>query len=152
MERKTGRETLLFLCTGNYYRSRFAEEYFNHHAARRGLRWRAFSRGLAIGWPGNVGPVSTHCLEGLRQRGIPLPAPRSPQQLTEADLAAAGRIVALKEAEHRPRLEHRFPEWLGKVEFWQIDDVDDAPPTMALAALEGKLEELFSALSERAAA
>ena len=25
-------KTVLFLCTGNYYRSRFAEELFNHEA------------------------------------------------------------------------------------------------------------------------
>jgi len=25
--------TVLFLCTGNYYRSRFADELFNHKAA-----------------------------------------------------------------------------------------------------------------------
>lgn len=24
---------VLFLCSGNYYRSRFCEEHFNHHAA-----------------------------------------------------------------------------------------------------------------------
>jgi protein-tyrosine-phosphatase len=34
-------KTLLFLCTGNYYRSRYAEELFNHHAARGGLLWQA---------------------------------------------------------------------------------------------------------------
>ena len=40
-------KTLLFLCTGNYYRSRYAEELFNHRAAPAGLNWRAQSRGLA---------------------------------------------------------------------------------------------------------
>ncbi|MFX7063749.1 hypothetical protein ABTH87_19020, partial [Acinetobacter baumannii] len=48
---------ILFLCTGNYYRSRYAEEIFNHAARRKGLRWRAFSRGAAErGSPDNVGP------------------------------------------------------------------------------------------------
>jgi protein-tyrosine phosphatase len=41
-------KTILFLCTGNYYRSRFAEELFNHHAERAGLYWVAQSRGLAL--------------------------------------------------------------------------------------------------------
>lgn len=41
--------TILFLCTGNYYRSRHAEAVFNHHAAAVGLGWRATSRGLALG-------------------------------------------------------------------------------------------------------
>ena len=28
---------VLFLCTGNYFRSRFAQEWFNAQAERRGL-------------------------------------------------------------------------------------------------------------------
>ena len=37
---------LLFVCTGNYYRSRTAEELFNFLATHRTLSWRADSRGL----------------------------------------------------------------------------------------------------------
>ena len=40
-------QTILFLCTGNYYRSRYAEEIFNHQAGRDGLAWHAFSRAVA---------------------------------------------------------------------------------------------------------
>jgi protein-tyrosine-phosphatase len=36
-------QRVLFLCTGNYYRSRYAEELFNHLARAEGLGWRAFS-------------------------------------------------------------------------------------------------------------
>ena len=36
---------VLFLCTGNYYRSRFAESLFNSVAGKMGLPWRASSRG-----------------------------------------------------------------------------------------------------------
>lgn len=39
-------DTVLFLCTGNYDKSRFAEEYFNHRAILLGAGWRADSRGL----------------------------------------------------------------------------------------------------------
>jgi protein-tyrosine phosphatase len=37
-----------FLCTGNYYWSRFAEILFNSVAGKRGLPWQASSRGLAL--------------------------------------------------------------------------------------------------------
>ena len=39
--------TVLFLCTGNYYRSRFAEILFDSVAVKMGLPWKASSRGLA---------------------------------------------------------------------------------------------------------
>src|SRR4051812_12382323 len=54
-------KTVLFLCTGNYYRSRFAEVVFNTLAGRAGLPWRAESRGLALELGvNNVGPLSAH--------------------------------------------------------------------------------------------
>ena len=40
-------KVVLFLCTCNYYRSRFAEIVFNHKARKAGLDWQATSRGLA---------------------------------------------------------------------------------------------------------
>ena len=40
---------VLFICTGNYYRSRFAEEWFNFLVRQeRALHWVADSRGLAL--------------------------------------------------------------------------------------------------------
>jgi len=57
---------VLFLCTGNYYRSRFAEIVFNHVAVRMNLNWRATSRGLAIERGiHNVGPISSEVLSQL---------------------------------------------------------------------------------------
>ena len=51
---KRTNKTVLFLCTGNYYRSRFAEVLFNSVAGKMGLPWRASSRGLALeGGAGN---------------------------------------------------------------------------------------------------
>ena len=53
--------TVLFLCSGNYYRSRFAELVFNHLAKCAGLDWRATSRALVLELGAcNVGPISDH--------------------------------------------------------------------------------------------
>ena len=58
--------TVLFLCTGNYYRSRFAEIVFNSLAREAGLAWRAESRGLAVErGAGNVGPLSAHAAKSV---------------------------------------------------------------------------------------
>ena len=43
--RQRHEKTVLFLCTGNYYRSRFAEVLFNSLAGKMGLPWKASSRG-----------------------------------------------------------------------------------------------------------
>jgi protein-tyrosine phosphatase len=97
---------VLFLCTGNYYRSRFAEMMFNYFARQERLDWEATSRGLALQFGvGNVGPISRHVLAGLTTRGIPLDRPaRYPLPLDGSMLTRADHIVALKQDEHLPLL------------------------------------------------
>jgi predicted translation initiation factor SUI1 len=120
-----GEKTVLFLCTGNYYRSRFAEVLFNSVADKMGLPWRASSRGLALErGVHNVGPMAVSAVQALEAMGVRAdPAvTRLPVQVTAADLDGAAWIVALKQAEHLPLLQERFPARAERVEFWHIDD------------------------------
>jgi len=122
---------ILFLCTGNHYRSRFAEILFNFVAGRMGLPWKAFSRGLALErGVNNVGPMAVSAIKALESLGVRATedVARIPAQVTLADLDQAERIVALKQAEHLPLLQERFPAWVEKIEFWHVDDVPDALP------------------------
>jgi protein-tyrosine phosphatase len=140
---------LLFLCTGNYYRSRFAELFFNALAGEAGLNWLASSRGIAteLGID-NVGPISVHTVDGLAARSIAVGlAVRFPQQLRETDLEEAELIVALKESEHRPLLARRHPHWPDRVEYWHIDDLDGAGPEHALARMDQEIRNLVRRLS-----
>lgn len=139
----------LFLCSGNYFRSRFAEILFNHHAPRAGLSWRAESRGIAIDpASGNIGPISRFTLRGLAARSIPNPDPaREPLHLVEVDLRRASRVIALKEAEHRPMMARRFPGWVERVEYWHVDDIDCAEPEAAMLEIERQVLTLIAALS-----
>ena len=138
---------LLFLCTGNYYRSRFAEVLFNALAAEAGLAWRAESRGLALS-AANVGPISPYALAGLAARGLAVdqPAPL-PRRLDEGDLTAADLIIAVSEAEHRPLLVQTFPAWSGRITYWQVEDVGQMPAEEALAALEREVRRLIDRLA-----
>lgn len=143
-------KTVLFLCTGNYYRSRFAEEMFNHMAAEAGLDWQATSRGIAIELGlHNIGPMSPHALRDLASRGIAVRAAhRFPAQLQKEELAGADRVIALKEAEHRPLLLARFPGWAGRVEYWHVDDLEDTPPWEAIPEIERLVAELIRQLDQ----
>jgi protein-tyrosine phosphatase len=142
---------ILFLCSGNYYRSRFAEIFFNWHAQQRGLRWYAESRGLALE-PRNAGPISRHAVASLAARGISCDEYiRAPLLVTDADFTAAHRIIAVKEAEHRPIVESRHSAWRGLVEYWRIDDIDCATPEEAIPLLEREVLRLLERLSAMAA-
>lgn len=142
------RRVVLFLCTGNYYRSRFAELLFNHLASQDELDWVAISRALALDLGShNVGPISQAAVEGLIERGIPHEEEfRSPIGLQENDLANANHIVAVKRDEHLPLLERRFPRWAERVEFWLVHDLDLAPPWEALAQIDRNVRDLIQRL------
>jgi len=141
--------TCLFLCTGNYYRSRYAEEFFNHHATRRALPWQAHSRGLArdltvLGLEGTMSPLA---LETLRRRGIvPRAADRPPTRVCATDVTSARRIFALCEEEHRPMLEASHEGWHDRVEYLQVADVGFTTPGVALAAVERAVLQVLELL------
>lgn len=143
--------TVLFLCTGNYYRSRFAEMYFNHAAQSRGLAWRAISRGLATETnhllPGVISPLTCNALDVL---GVETPAEhRDAIQCNEADFAAADLVIAVKQTEHRPLMQARFPRFCDAVRYWEVHDIHDGPADAALGELRTRIDTLIDELAGR---
>lgn len=137
---------VLFLCTGNYYRSRFAEELFNSLSTASGLGWFADSAGLEP-TPANHGPISRYTLAAFARLGLKRPAiERFPRRVTKADFAASQLVIAVKEAEHRPMMQRSFPEHVHQVEFWHVHDIDCAEPSETIADLERRVTALVERL------
>jgi protein-tyrosine phosphatase len=141
---------VLFLCTGNYYRSRLAEELFNHEAPIAGLSWRASSRGLSLKpSPENVGPISVYTRRTLAVRGIS-PAERLPIVCQIEDLTSSDLVVALKEDEQRALLAKRFPGWEDQAAYWHVHDSDAGEPAEAIAMIDELVRKLVVTLTYRA--
>ena len=138
-------KSILFICTGNYYRSRYAEMYFNVLVSELNLDWIATSRGLAIEFnSGNVGPIAPRVLERLAKNGIILDSNiRYPVKLVEDDLKTADLVIALFEPEHRPLMQNRFPEWTDRITYWQVADLDLLDSQTAFSIIEQNMADLL---------
>ncbi|WOO41275.1 low molecular weight phosphatase family protein [Rubellicoccus peritrichatus] len=146
----TGNQWILFLCTGNYYRSRFAEAIFNHRAEQLGIGWRAFSRGLDLQPHVNFGPISKYTREALAERSIPIElTAKEPAALQRQDLIKAHHIIALKEAEHRPLMHAQFPDSVDSVEYWTVHDLDAATAEEALPMIEKLVAQVLDDVLEK---
>lgn len=140
---------VLFLCTGNYYRSRFAEEVFNDLSASGGLPWVADSRGLHpdIDAIGNTGTLSPLAAERLRARGYRLRGRRAPRSAAAEDLDAADLLVALDREEHEAFVLERFPRHADRVVYWDVKDIEFEDASVALGKIEEHVRALVDDLS-----
>lgn len=138
---------LLFICTGNYYRSRFAEGLFNHLCAAQPIGWRAFSRGLAIHWVLENRELSPFTeTEFARLRIDPRHSGERRVALAEADLQRSARVIALKHDEHHPMMREQFPHWADKIEYWGVHDIDFVTSDIALPQIDVKVRQLHTQL------
>jgi len=139
-------QRVLFICTGNFYRSRFAEAVFNYHAEQRKIPWIAFSRGLAIHLA--EGYLSTYTTEALNTRQIHLrhtgPA-RVP--LSEEDLLKSSYRIAMDRSEHLQMMLEQFPGWADQIDYWDVSDIPFRSSTDALPEIELKVMQLLEEVS-----
>lgn len=133
---------VLFVCSGNYYRSRLAEILFNHRAEKIGLPWRAESRGLFK--TGDLQGLSEHAVAYLRDRelGHLVEEPRDPLTLDVEDLTGSDLIIGLCREEHEPMINQKFLSLArvlgktGRLRYWQIYDIP-GPPKAIVRLLGG---------------
>lgn len=139
---------ICFVCTGNYYRSRFAEEYFNQKASERGLACRAESRGTSVDvpvpWPTGMSPVA---VEQLAKHGItPTGTNRWPVALSGSDASTFDIFVALNRNEHAEAMQ-RAGIASNSIVFWTIEDVANAPADQEIPRLVTELDAFIDTLA-----
>ena len=139
---------VLFLCTANYFRSRFAHLYFNF-LARGDAGLHAESRGLMTQLHGLRG-ISRYALDALQASNVPIARAgrRNPVQVTAQDIVHAGRVIAMYRQEHEPMVLHLFPTLAYRVEYWDIQDIDEMSPEHTLARCQQQVEVLLAALRQ----
>ena len=134
---EASKKRVLFVCSGNYYRSRLAEILFNHEAARAGLAWEAESRGLLK--TRDLKGMSEHAaafLEGAKLSHLAGEAPRDPLFIDVEDLTEAQLVIALCREEHQPMIEQKFLALAralhkaGRIRYWNIYDIPARPPAI----------------------
>jgi protein-tyrosine phosphatase len=144
-------KTVLFICTGNYYRSRFAEEVFNSHASKADLPWRADSAGLKVPETRheNPGPISVYAFDAFEDYGvIPIAHQREPKQVTELLLKSANLIIATSAIEHKPMATERIPAFADQITYWDVEDVEFVEPKIALKNLHQRTLNLLQELEK----
>ena len=136
---------VLFVCTGNYYRSRIAEALFNQKAGEAHPGWRAISRGLQL--VSSQHGISSLARRELLKRGVPPTSFKNePKALTKEDLEKSDYVVLMDEAEHRPMLEKQFPTRDDrKIHYWHIGENSQMSAAKACQAMSKEIEELLRA-------
>lgn len=127
------KKRVLFICSGNYYRSRLAEILFNHEAEKAGLPWEADSRGLLQ--TGELKGLSPQASNYLQENGLGALAkePRDPMPIDVEDLTDADLVVGLCQNEHQSMLEQKFLALakalhkVGRLRYWNIYDIPQRP-------------------------
>ena len=120
---------ILFICTGNYYRSRFSEAFFNFNIGT--TKYYAESRGLRISaadsWALRDGELCIYSKKELERLKIPLSfTSKKRKSLSIDDLTSSYKIIAMDCEEHKPMIESKFPEWESKIVFWNVKDLEEA--------------------------
>ena len=137
---------ILFVCTGNIFRSRFAEEVFNHLCKINGVDATAFSAGLQVGrykqrkiyWP------AMNELERLKIE--PLRSNEDSVHINDIDVSIYDQIICMDEEEHKPMV--RSNERLSgfTFQYWNIVDMPKVPSDISLPKCYKKVESLIDQL------
>ena len=134
-------QTVLFLRTGNFYRSRHAEAWFNDKACRHGLHWQVKSRGFRPYLASE--DLSDWAADRLARSGVASSlSPTKPAKVTIEYLANSTLVIAMREAEQASMRRRDFPKWTNRIQYWDIGETDKTAPETKLPKIESEVDNL----------
>ena len=95
-----------------------------------------------------MGAISSEVLKTLASLGLQIDSVslREPMQVKQTDLENATEIIAVDEVAHRPLMQSKFPEWVDKIEYWEVKDLDENPDQPPLLQIQNNLSSLLENL------
>lgn len=143
------KKKITFVCSGNYYRSRYAESYFNYISDVLGLPYQADSFGLAVHLADDLakehGEISPFSRKKLEDAGIPEKYfNRDRKSLTKDDIESSDFIIAMDKEEHVPMIKEKFPKYIHQFNFFEIKDIFDWEPEKTLSESQKKVEMIIN--------
>ena len=145
----TEKVKVTFVCTGNYYRSRFAESYFNYLCDILKLNYVADSYGLAIHFADELaeehGEISPFSKERMEKIGIPERYfLRDRKSLIKDAIENSDVIIAMDKEEHTPMIMEQFPSYINQFNFFEVKDVFDWEPKQTLDETQKMVEMMIN--------
>tara|TARA_B100001027_G_scaffold179354_1_gene130727 strand:- start:230 stop:673 length:444 start_codon:yes stop_codon:yes gene_type:complete len=140
---------ILFVCTANIFRSRFAEEVFNFLALEERIPAKAFSAGLKVG-EYHVRKIHRPALEQLEKLNI---KPKRPNELSvhidEVELTKYDQLICMDEAEHKSMVLSNSKLKKFNFEYWYIIDEPKVQSDVSLPICYSKVKKLVDDLKNK---
>ena len=135
----------LFICTKNFYRSRFAESYFNYLSNRYEVDAMSKSAGLKIHLAdekaSKEGEISLIAKNKLDSMGISSEFySKKREKLTEKMLENSDYIIVMDEDEHFSMFLEHFPKYIKKVIFYRAKDIEHCDADITLNYIKKMIE------------
>ncbi len=141
---------LYFVCMGNYYRSRLAEELAIHYANKYGVEISADSGGLSdVEHSSNPGPIAKATLRYLEDKQIqPVGAKRYPKRVCREDVFVADLVILTDQDEQHQLFIQEFPDFTGALLGWRARDQIDDPWLQTPFLIDKHVHDLIQKLPD----
>ena len=140
---------VLFVCTQNIHRSRFAEEVFNYLAKKSNSKHQAFSAGFRVG-DYSFRTIYYPALDNLKKLNIaPLRPNDFSKHIDDVDLSEYDRIICMDEGEHKPKVLANPSLQNDLFEYWNIIDEPKVKSEISLPKCYQKVDNLLRDIDQQ---